>query len=55
MPLILALGRQKQADLCVFKTSLVYIASSRGAISKPKKKEGGGGKNKTKHNIEVVN
>jgi hypothetical protein len=27
MPLILALGRQKQMDLSEFKVSLVYIAS----------------------------
>ena len=31
MPLISALGRQKQADLCEFKASLVYIVSSRTA------------------------
>ncbi|CAO2577223.1 hypothetical protein LEMLEM_LOCUS19 [Lemmus lemmus] len=29
MPLIPALGRQRQADLCEFKASLVYRASSR--------------------------
>jgi hypothetical protein len=29
MPLIPALRRQRQADLCEFKASLVYIASSR--------------------------
>ena len=29
MPLILALGRQGQADLCEFEASLVYRASSR--------------------------
>ena len=27
--LILAVGRQKESDLCEFKTSLVYILSSR--------------------------
>jgi hypothetical protein len=31
MPLVLALGRQRQADLYEFKTSLVYIANSRSA------------------------
>jgi hypothetical protein len=31
MPLILILGRQKQADLCEFKASLVYRTSSRAA------------------------
>jgi hypothetical protein len=29
MPLIPALGRQRQADLCEFKASLVYTVSSR--------------------------
>ena len=29
MPLISALGRQKQMDLCVFEASLVYVVSSR--------------------------
>lgn len=29
MPLILALKRQRQADLCKFMASLVYIMSSR--------------------------
>ena len=29
MPLIPALGRQRQAELCEFKASLVYRASSR--------------------------
>ena len=31
MPLIPALRRQRQADLCEFEASLVYIASSRTA------------------------
>ena len=31
MPLIPALSRQKQVDLCEFKTSLVYRVSSRTA------------------------
>ena len=31
MPLIPALGRQRQADLCEFKASLVYIGNSRRA------------------------
>jgi hypothetical protein len=31
MPLILALGRQKQADLCEFEASLVCTVSSRTA------------------------
>ena len=31
MPLILALGRQGQVDLCEFKASLVYKESSRTA------------------------
>ena len=31
MPLIPALGKQKQADLCEFKTSLVYKENSRTA------------------------
>ena len=34
MPLIPALGRQRQADLYEFKASLVYIASSRIAGTK---------------------
>jgi hypothetical protein len=29
MPLIPSLGRQRQADLCEFKASLVYRVSSR--------------------------
>ena len=37
MPLILALGRQRQVDLCEFKASLVYRVSSRtaGATGRP--------------------
>lgn len=31
MPLILALGRQNQADLSMFKASLMYIVSFRTA------------------------
>ena len=31
MPLIPALRKQRQADLCEFEASLVYIASSRTA------------------------
>ena len=31
MPLISALGRQRQADLCEFEVSLVYRVSSRTA------------------------
>ena len=31
MPLIPALGRQRQVDLCEFKASLVYRACSRTA------------------------
>jgi hypothetical protein len=31
MPLILALDRQRQEDLCEFKSSLIYIASSNTA------------------------
>ena len=31
MPLIPALGKQRQAELCEFKTSLVYKVSSRSA------------------------
>jgi hypothetical protein len=53
-PLILALGRQRQADLCEFKDSLVYRLSSRAAKvtqknpvmknkNKTKKKKGGWG------------
>ena len=34
MPLILALGRQRQVDFCKFKASLVNIASSRPAGTK---------------------
>jgi hypothetical protein len=33
MPLISALGNQRQEDLCEFKVSLVYIAFSRTATS----------------------
>jgi hypothetical protein len=33
MPLISVLGRQWQADLCAFKTSLVYRVSSRTALA----------------------
>ena len=50
MPLITALGRQKQADLCEFKVSLVYrvsfriaSATQRNLVSKTKQ-------NKTKQN-----
>ena len=46
MPLILVLGRKRQADLCEFKASLVYRASSRTAgatgiprLEKTKKKK----------------
>ena len=47
MPLIPALGSQRQADLCEFEVSLVYKASFRTAktvtqrnpVSKNKKKE----------------
>ena len=46
MPLITALGRQRQVDLCKIKDSLVYIGSSRLArgiqrnlVSKKKKIE----------------
>jgi hypothetical protein len=31
-PLVPALRRQRQADLCEFKANLVYIASSRPAM-----------------------
>jgi hypothetical protein len=31
MPLVSEFGRQRQADLCKFKASLVYIASFRTA------------------------
>jgi hypothetical protein len=44
-PLILALGKQRQVDLCEFKASVIYRVSSRTArdkqrnpISKKKKK-----------------
>ena len=51
MPLIPALGRQQQVDLCEFEASLVYRASSRTSsksteklcLKKPKPKQ-----NKTK-------
>ena len=47
MPVIPALGRQRQADLCEFKASLIYSVSSRTAraTKRPclKKKKGGGG------------
>jgi hypothetical protein len=33
MPLISALGRQRQADLCEFKASLVYKVGSRTTIA----------------------
>ena len=47
MPVIPALGRQRQADLCEFKASLIYSVSSRTAraTKRPclkKKKRGGG-------------
>jgi hypothetical protein len=29
MPLVPALGRQRQVDICEFKASLIYIESSR--------------------------
>lgn len=32
MPLIPALEKQRQVEFCEFRTSLVYIASSRTAI-----------------------
>jgi hypothetical protein len=47
-PLIPALRRQRQADLCVFEASLVYIVSSRTtkAIERPCQNK----TNKTKQN-----
>jgi hypothetical protein len=39
MPLIPALGWQRQADLCVFEGSMVNIMSSRTARTLPLKKE----------------
>ena len=46
-PLILALGRQRQVDLCEFKVSLIYKVSSRTARAVTQrspvfKKKGGG-------------
>ena len=38
MPLILALGRQRQADLCEFKANLIYKVSSRTAGTVDQKK-----------------
>ena len=35
MPLISALGRQKQENLCEFQASLVYIGVTRQAIERP--------------------
>ena len=48
MPLIPALGRQKQVDLCEFEVSLVYRASSRTA-------EVGGSKTKEKGFLLIFN
>jgi hypothetical protein len=39
MPLILALERQRQTDLCEFKASLLYIVSSETASAKRKEKK----------------
>jgi hypothetical protein len=39
MPLIPALGKQSQVDLCEFEASLVYIVSSRPAIKEGKRGE----------------
>ena len=36
MPLILALGRQRQVDLCDFKACLIYIVSFRPAGTRGK-------------------
>ena len=54
MALILALGRQRQVDLCEFKGSLDYIASSRtaGATGRPCLKKT---KNKTKQKHKKPN
>ena len=38
IPLIPALGKQRQADLCTFEASVVYI-SSRETLSQKKKKK----------------
>ena len=59
MPLIPALGRQRQVDLCEFKASLVYRASSRTAravtqrnpVSKNKRKKK---KRKEKYSIFLI-
>jgi hypothetical protein len=40
MPLILALGRQRQEDLCEFRTNLVYWVSSRTARATQRRGEG---------------
>ena len=45
MPLILALGRQVQEDLCEFKASLVYTTSSLGGRGQER---GSGGLSKKK-------
>ena len=47
MPLISALRRQRQVDLCEFKASLVYKATQRSPVLKTGKREkrkGGAGK-----------
>jgi hypothetical protein len=56
-PLISALGRQRQVDLCEFKASLVYRMNSRTAratqrnpVSKNKTKQNKTKQNKTKQN-----
>ena len=50
MPLIPALRRQKQIDLCEFKVSPVYRASSRVARATQRKH----GSKKVNKNVEVL-
>jgi hypothetical protein len=55
-PLIPALWKQRQADLCEFEASLIYRVSSRTARRNPvqKKRWGGGRKKERKWNFKIV-
>ena len=46
MPLILALRRQRQADLCEFKTNLVYKSWFQDSLQKPQRNPVSKNKNK---------
>jgi hypothetical protein len=57
MPLIVALRRQRQVDLCEFEASLAYKVSSRMARAterNPVSKQNKTKQNKTKQNPEII-